>query len=250
MTCGLTGSGVGDHLDGHQALRAELTRLVDDAHAAAAGLAQDLVAGEIREDDGRKREGRRRDWRPSVSPTSVRCPPASAATAAAARSAIRRSHIKTSPTSGVRKKTARTPTTWPPSISGWPPKPRMPSRRSPLGRGQPRRVRLKVGDLDRLSACGDEADLAHARGGRAGCARQAATSRPPRGAAGRRWRQGASRSSGPGTPGARDRWHTGRPAGPARSVPGRRGGAQPGAARSAGEVWPPTAPGPFRAAGV
>ena len=35
---------------------------------------------------------------------------------------------------------------------------------SPLGRGQPRRVRLKVGDLDRLPSGGDQADLAHAQG--------------------------------------------------------------------------------------
>ena len=34
-----------DHLQGHQAIQAHLAGLVDDAHAAAAQLAQDLVAG-------------------------------------------------------------------------------------------------------------------------------------------------------------------------------------------------------------
>jgi hypothetical protein len=55
----LTDSGVGNHFAGDQALRAELTRLVNDAHTAAASLTQDLVAGEIREVNGRKGKGRR-----------------------------------------------------------------------------------------------------------------------------------------------------------------------------------------------
>jgi hypothetical protein len=36
-----------DHLQRHQAAQADLTGLVDDAHAAAAQLAQDLVAGNL-----------------------------------------------------------------------------------------------------------------------------------------------------------------------------------------------------------
>ena len=41
------GAGVGagqDHLEGDEAVRADLPGLVDDAHAAAAQLAQDLIA--------------------------------------------------------------------------------------------------------------------------------------------------------------------------------------------------------------
>ena len=40
----------GNHLDCYEALQAELARLVDDTHAAAAGLGQDFVARQPRED--------------------------------------------------------------------------------------------------------------------------------------------------------------------------------------------------------
>ncbi len=159
----LTGPTECDHLDGHQALQAELARFIDDAHAAAAGLAQDLIAREIREDDRRKREGGRET---SGLPSSGFRGLSSAFQGDGRGGAVgdqaqphqdladqRRAEEDCQDAddlSAVDQRVAAEATNAFPA--------------GPLGRGQPRRVRLKVGDLDRLSACGDETDLAHPEG--------------------------------------------------------------------------------------
>ena len=186
-------------------------RLVDDAHTAAAGLAQDFVARELREDDGRKRERPETDWRPSVS--RLPC----AAPRLPRRRPRRRGRRSGAATSRPRRRAG---------CGRRPPGRRRPDRRRSAGgrrsrgclpgeptRARPATARPAQGWRPRSAALGRRSGRPCARpGGRAGFARQAATSRPPRGAAGRRWRQGAGTSSGPGTPGARDRWHTGHPA--------------------------------------
>ena len=52
-----------DHLEGDEAVEAELAGLVDDAHAAAAQLAQHLVAGDGRRRKGGRASGRSSAWR-------------------------------------------------------------------------------------------------------------------------------------------------------------------------------------------
>ncbi len=62
---GRLGRGMGtaqDHLQGAGAVQADLPGAVDDAHAAAAQLAQDLVAGDGR--DGPLSRSRRIGWQP------------------------------------------------------------------------------------------------------------------------------------------------------------------------------------------
>ena len=92
------------------------------------------------------------------------CTPLSEATAAAARSAITRSHIKTSPTAW-RAEEDRQHADDPSAVDE-----RLAAEGAdafpadPLRRGQPRRIGIEVSDLNWLSACGDQPNLAHPEG--------------------------------------------------------------------------------------